>query len=88
YLNTVNEYNQELLIIKGECENFRQINKELVVANENLNRQLHDRSIVVDHHSALETSFVEQQNLFENNEQSETQDKYSQYERKEGNNIG
>ncbi|CAF4940190.1 unnamed protein product, partial [Rotaria magnacalcarata] len=88
YLNTVNEYNQELLIIKGECENFRQINKELVVANENLNRQLDDRSIVVDHHSALETSFVEQQNLFENNEQSETQDKYSQYERKEGNNIG
>ncbi|CAF5025356.1 unnamed protein product, partial [Rotaria socialis] len=43
---------------------------------------------VVGHHSALETSFVEQQNLFENNEQSETQDKYTQYERKEGNHIG
>ncbi|CAM2716368.1 unnamed protein product [Rotaria socialis] len=88
YLNIVNEYNQKLLVIKDECESFRQINKELVVANENLNRQLNDRSIVVGHHSALETSFVEQQNLFENNEQSETQDKYTQYERKEGNHIG
>ncbi|CAF4847772.1 unnamed protein product, partial [Rotaria socialis] len=61
YLNIVNEYNQKLLVIKDECEIFRQINKELVVANENLNRQLNDRSIVVGHHSALETSFVEQQ---------------------------
>ncbi|CAF5050432.1 unnamed protein product, partial [Rotaria socialis] len=38
YLNIVNEYNQKLLVIKDECESFRQINKELVVANENLNR--------------------------------------------------
>ncbi|CAF2102736.1 unnamed protein product, partial [Rotaria magnacalcarata] len=65
YLNTINEYNQELLIIKDECEHFRQINKELVIANENLNRQLDDRSIV-----------------------SETQDKYTQCERKERNHIG
>ncbi|CAF1269614.1 unnamed protein product [Rotaria sordida] len=100
YINTVNELNQELLVMKEQCEKFHQINKELVIENENLNNQLNDRSIVVGHHSATETSFIEQQNLIDNNEQSplqstnisnenlfETLDKYTQYEQKDSNHI-
>ncbi|CAF4939413.1 unnamed protein product, partial [Rotaria sp. Silwood1] len=100
YTNTVNELNQELLAMKEQCEQLDQIDKELIIENENLNNQMNDRSIVVGHHSAAESSFLEQENLIQNNQQSqlqsisipnanlcETIDKYTQYEHKEPKHI-
>ncbi|CAF3367171.1 unnamed protein product, partial [Rotaria sp. Silwood2] len=100
YINTVNELDQELLIMREQCEKLHRINTELVIENENLNNQLNDRSIVVGHHSATEPSFLEQQNLIKNNQQFQLQstniqndnlfatiDQYTQYEQKEPNHI-
>jgi len=53
------ELNQELINLKTQYEELEMINKQLLSEKEVLNNQLNDRSIVVGHHSALESNPIE-----------------------------
>jgi len=53
------ELNQELINLKTQYEELEMINKQLLSEKEVLNNQLNDRSIVVGHHSALESNLIE-----------------------------
>jgi len=55
----IDERNEELLNLKNQYEELEKINRQLLIEKENLNNQLNDRSIVVGHHSASESTLIE-----------------------------
>jgi hypothetical protein len=58
---STDELNEELVTLKNQYEEVEKINKQLLSEKEALNNQLNDRSIVVGHHSASESSYVQQE---------------------------
>jgi len=68
--DTIKELNQELFDLKEQYQELERVNKQLLIENENLN----DRSIVVGHHSAIESKLFEQEIQFQ-----PTIDNYPQY---------
>ncbi|CAF4564525.1 unnamed protein product, partial [Rotaria sp. Silwood2] len=59
--DNIDELNQEILILKSQNEELEKINQQLLLEKENLINPLNDRSIVLGHHSALESNIIQEE---------------------------
>lgn len=59
------ELNEQLVNLKNQYEELEKINKQLLMEKEDLNNQLSDRSLVIGHHSTLESAPIEDESTTE-----------------------